>query len=131
MAAGLLAPLLAAFVLHVGWERRTNRILAAALITEGVAQSGGPLVFVLPPAAASVFWAATPSAAGLFPFVYRLPPGPARARLPGPVAGQAGAGTRDGGSHRGGGAGLDPADVMTRRSRTGDPPMLTQRRAST
>ncbi|MDQ7828734.1 MAG: hypothetical protein QN122_02190 [Armatimonadota bacterium] len=72
VAAGLLALLLAAFVLRVGWERRTNRILAAALITEGVAQSGGRLVFALPPAAASVFWAATPFAVGLFPFGYLL-----------------------------------------------------------
>jgi len=63
VAAGLLALLLAAFVLRVGWERRTNRIR------------------------------------------------PARARLPGPAAGQAGAGARDGRGHRGGGAGLGPGDV--------------------
>lgn len=72
VAAGLLALLLAGFVLRVGWERRTNRVLAVALLTEGVAQSGGRLVFVLPPAAASLFWAATPVAVGLFPFVYLL-----------------------------------------------------------
>jgi hypothetical protein len=72
VAAGLLALLLAGFVLRVGWERRTNRVLAVALLTEGVAQSGGRLVFVLPPAAASLFWAATPFAVGLFPFVYLL-----------------------------------------------------------